>query len=243
MIAPLAILLDWLAIQFLWAPRCRSLLKLEGSDSSPRLEEAIRFLNGPDFVPAESLPARLEFEPAGSGEGFHFPTPRPGRFAENNVAYSRLYRCAEDWNQRPALILLHGAGGDPDYHYEFPRIARHCNRMGFNAVTLVAPLQFHRRPRDFAGLHWPDYLMEAQICFAQAIAEIRGLTGWLLEQGCPAVAAWGNSYGGALAGFAACYESRLSAAVLSAPGLNRDVFLSAARHVAWPGQREELLKQ
>ena len=243
MIAPLAILLDWLAIQLRWAPRCRSLLKLQGSACGPRLEEAIRFLNGPDFVPAESLPARLEFEPAGSGEGFHFPTPRPSRFAESNVAYGRLYRCAEHWKQRPAIILLHGAGGDPDYHYEFPRIARHCNRMGFNAVTLMAPFQFRRRPRDFATLPWPDYLMEAQICFAQAIAEIRALIGWLLEQGCPTVAVWGNSYGGALAGFAACYEARLSAAVLSAPGLNRDVFLSAARHVAWPGLREELLKQ
>ena len=243
MIAPLAIFLDWLAIQLRWAPRCRSLLKLEGSASGPRLEEAIRFLNGPDFVPAESLPARLEFEPAGSGEEFRFPTPIPSRFAESNVAYGRLYRCAEHWKQRPAIILLHGAGGDPDYHYEFPRIARHCNRMGFNAATLMAPLQFQRRPHDFATLHWPDYLMEAQICFAQAIAEIRALIGWLLQEGCPAVAVWGNSYGGALAGFAACYEARLSAAVLSAPGLDRDVFLSAAKQVVWPGLREELLKQ
>ncbi len=242
MIAPLAILMDWLAIQLVWGRRCGSLLKLK-SPSGPRLEEAIRFLNGPDFAPAESLSARLEFDAAGSGEEFHFPTPRPSRFAENNVAYGRLYRFADHWNQRPAIVLLHGGGGDPDYRYRFPRIARHCNRMGFNAVTLMAPLQFQRRPRNFAGLRWPDYLMEVQICYAQAIAEVRALIGWLLEQGCPAVAAWGNSYGGALAGFAACYEARCSAAVLSAPGLNWDVFLSAARHVAWPGLREELLKQ
>jgi len=115
--------------------------------------------------------------------------------------------------------------------------------MGFNAVTLMAPFQFQRRPRDFATLHWPDYLMEAQICFAQAIAEIRALIGWLLEQGCPTVAVWGNSYGGALAGLAACYEARLSAAVLSAPGLSFDVFLSAAGHIASPWLREQLLKQ
>jgi pimeloyl-ACP methyl ester carboxylesterase len=243
MIAPLAKFLDWLAIQLVWGRRCRSLLKLQGSASGPRLEEAIQFFKGEDLVPTESLPARPEFKPAGSGEEFHFATPRLSRFAENNVVYGRLYRCAEHWKQRPAIILLHGAGGDPDYHYEFPGIARHCNRMGFNAVTLMGPFQFQRRPRDLATLHWPDYLFEAQICYAQAIAEIRAFLGWLLEEGCPTVAVWGNSYGGALAGLAACYEARLSAAVLSAPGLSFDVFLSAARHVVWPGLREELLKQ
>jgi len=35
---------------------------------------------------------QLVFDDASS---FHFPTPRPGAFAENNVAYGRLYRCAE----------------------------------------------------------------------------------------------------------------------------------------------------
>ncbi len=243
MIAPLAKFLDWLAIQLVYGRRCRSLLKLQGSGSGPRLEEAIQFLKGADFVPVESLPARLEFEPVGGRQQFRFPTPRPSRFAESNVAYGRLFRCREHWQQRPAVILLHGGGGDPDYHYGFPLIARQCKRRGFNAATFMAPFQFQRRPRELATLTWPDYLFEAQICYAQAIAEIRALIGWLLEQGCPTVAVWGNSYGGALAGLTACYEKRLSAAVLSAPGLNFDVFLSAARHVAWLRLREELLKQ
>ena len=30
---------------------------------NPRLEEALQFLKGPDFIPAESQPARVEFNP------------------------------------------------------------------------------------------------------------------------------------------------------------------------------------
>jgi dienelactone hydrolase len=243
MIAPLAKLLDWLAIQLVWGVRTKSLLKLRSPACGPRLEEALQFLKGPDFVPAESAPARLEFGPARSSRHFRFPAPRPGKFAENNVVYGRLYRCAERWQARPAVILLHGAGGDPDYHFGFPLIARQCNRAGFNAAMLMAPFQFQRRPRQIATLNWPDYFQMAQIDYAQAIAEIRALIGWLLEEGSPAVALWGNSYGGALAGLTACHDARLSAVVLAAPGLDMNVFLSAARQVVWPGLREELLRQ
>ena len=57
------------------------------------------------------------------------------------------------------------------------------------------------------------------------------------------MALWGNSYGGALAGLMACHDTRLSAAVLAAPGLDMNVFLSAAKQIVWPGLREKLLKQ
>jgi pimeloyl-ACP methyl ester carboxylesterase len=240
MIAPLAKLMDWLAIQFVWGRRVKSLLKLHNHPPNPKLEEALKFLNGPDFIPVESPPVRLEFTDA---RNFRFPTPRPGEFAENNVVYGRLYRCAERWQKRPAVILLHGAGGDPDYHFEFPLMARHCNRAGCNAAMLMAPCQFQRRPRQFASLNWPDYLLMAEMDYAQAVAEIRALTGWLLEGGCPTVALWGNSYGGALAGLTACRDPRLSAVVLAAPGLDMNVFLSAAKQIVWPGLRKELLKQ
>jgi pimeloyl-ACP methyl ester carboxylesterase len=241
-IAPLAKLLDWLAIQLVWGTRVRSLLKQHSHPHNPKVEEALQFLTGSDFIPVESPPARLEFNAARSGLHFRFPTPRPGEFAENNVVYGRLYRCAEDWREHPVMILLHGAGG-ADYYLEFPFMARHCNRAGFNAATLVAPFLFQRRPRRPARFNWPDYLLTAQIGYAQAIAEIRALIGWLLAESCPAVALWGNSYGGALAGLTACYDARLSAVVLAAPGLDLNVFLSAAKHIVWPGLREKLLKQ
>ena len=79
MIAPLAKLPDWLAIQIVWGIRVKSLLKL---GPNPRLEEALKFLKGPNFIPAESPPARVEFtDPL----RFRFPTPRPGEFVENNI--------------------------------------------------------------------------------------------------------------------------------------------------------------
>lgn len=197
MIAPLAKLLDWLAIQLVWGRRTKSLLKLQHQPHDPKLEEALQFLKRPDFIPVESSPAKLEFTDA---RDFRFSTPRPGPFPENNVVHGRFYRCAGRWQERPVVILLHGGGGDPDYHYEFPRIARHCNRSGFNAATLMAPFQFQRRPRQITQMDWPNYLLMVETEYAQAVAEIRALTGWLLAEGCPAVALWGNSYGGALAG-------------------------------------------
>ena len=239
MIAPLAKLLDWTAIQLVWGRRVKALLKQHDPSATTKLEEAFQFLKGPDFIPAESLPARLEFTDA---RNFRFPTPRPGEFAENNVVYGRLYRCTEQWQKRPVIILLHGAGG-ADYHLEFPRMARHCNRAGFNAAMLIAPFLFQRWPRQPARFSWPNYLLTAQISYSQAITEIRALTGWLLAEGCPAVALWGNSYGGALAGLTAGHDTRLSAAVLAAPGLDMSVFLSAARQIVWPGLRDELLKE
>jgi hypothetical protein len=100
MIGPLAKLIDWSAIQVL-------VQMPPGNGGSPQLEEALQFLKGPDFIPAESQPARVEF----NGQlHFHFPTPRPGDFAENNVVYGGLYRCAERWQERPVIILPHGGG-------------------------------------------------------------------------------------------------------------------------------------
>ena len=219
----------------------RKLIQIPTENPPGKEKEALQFLNGPDFIPVESPSVRLEFTDA---RNFRFPTPRPGEFAENNVVYGRLYRCAGHWQKRPVIILLHGAGGDPDYHFEFPLMARHCNRAGFNAAMLMSPFQFQRRPPQLEGrVNWPDYLLMAEMDYAQAVAEIRALTGWLLGEGCPAVALWGNSYGGALAGLTACHDARLSAVVLVAPGLDMNVFLSATKQIVWPELRKELLKQ
>ena len=240
MIAPLAKFIDWSAIQIVWGRRLGTLMKGRNDVADSRLEAAIQFLKGPDFIPAESPPARLEFT---SAREFRFPTPRPCEFAENNVAYGRLYRCPGQWQNWPAIILLHGGGGT-DYYLEFPRMARQCNRAGFNVATLLSPFQFQRRPRQIERIfNWPNWKMTAEITFAQAVAEIRALTGWLLAEGCPAVALWGNSYGGQLAGIIASRDARLRAAVLTAPGVNLNVSLSVAKHMIWPRVRMELERQ
>ena len=75
MIAPLAKLIDWLSIQ----KNFRRIPPIDGQNL--RLEEALQFLKSADFIPAETQPAKVEFNPDKSGLHFRFSTPRPGAFA------------------------------------------------------------------------------------------------------------------------------------------------------------------
>ena len=132
MIAPLAKFIDWSALQMAYA--------VIGLKHAPRpewkLEEALEFLNGPDFIPAAIDPAQMEFD---GPRHFQFPTPLPGKTSENSVVYGRLDRCAERWQERPAIILLDGVFGIGD-HFGLPSLARRINRAGFNAATLILSL-------------------------------------------------------------------------------------------------------
>ena len=224
MIAPLAKFIDWSALQMAYA--------VVGLRHAPRpkwkLEEALEFLNGPDFIPAASDPARIEFD---GPRHFKFPTPRPGKVEENNIVHGRLYRCAERWQERPVIILL---DGNPaiGYHTGFPLIARRFNWAGFNVALLVAPYQLQRRPRRPVE----ENCLEFARAMAQYVAEIRALTGWLLDEGCPSVALLGFSFGGWLAGLTACSDARIACAVLTVPG----VCMSCSQPVVWPRVREAL---
>jgi dienelactone hydrolase len=232
-IAPLSKFVDWLFIQahFLRIPPI--------DERAIQLEEAIRFLNDPDFVPAESLPAQVEFD--ASGSNFHFPTPRPSAFAENNVAHGRLFGCTDRWREYPAVILLHGGnlmrGGHEPINYRFkqPATARRCNAAGLNAVTLELPFHFQRYPRRPGAVSNLDYLRQAEAA-AQGVAEIRAVVGWLLQEGCPGVALWGTSMGARLAGLTLCHESRLAAVVMAAPGVRSN--RSFAEVICWPRARK-----
>ena len=212
MIAPLAKFIDWSFLQMASA--------VVGLRHAPKpkwqLGEALEFLNGPDFIPAASDPARMEFD---GPRHFKFPTPRPGEDEENNIVYGRLYRCAERWQERPVIILLDGAFGI-GYHTVLPLFARRVNRAGFNAVTFVAPYDLQRRPRRRIE---PNCLEFART-MAQNVAEIRALTGWLLDEGCPSVGLAGGSFGGWTAGLTACSDARIACAVLTAPAVRVRVF-------------------
>ena len=83
MIAPLAKFIDWYALQV--AAMVPSIRKCARGNS--KLTEAVEFLNGPDFIPAESKPAELEFT---SNTRFTFPSPRTCEFAEN-IAWSEKW--------------------------------------------------------------------------------------------------------------------------------------------------------
>ena len=88
---------------------------------------------------------------------------------------------------------------------------------------------------------WQPGLLGWAKAAAQAIAEIRALAGWLLGEGCPAVALWGTSYGGWLAGLTACGDQRLAPIVLTAPGARTN--LSMAKLILRRGVREAMQRQ
>jgi pimeloyl-ACP methyl ester carboxylesterase len=232
MIAPLAKFIDWYFLQV--AAMLPSIRKCARGDS--KLTEAVEFLNGPDFIPAESNPAGLEFK---SKIHFKFPSPKPCEFAENNVVHGRLYRRANDWQKFPTLILLHGGGDCLGHRYGFPLKVPAIHRAGFNAATLVAPYHCQRRVRRIETF---DHLRVAE-AFGQGVAEIRALTGWLLNQGCPSIALFGISLGGWLAGLTATRDSRLKAIVLAVPGVRRDYRATRGECVLWTPMRKALEKQ
>jgi pimeloyl-ACP methyl ester carboxylesterase len=206
MIAPLAKFIDWSVLQVAYAIGLRA-----APESRWKLEEALEFLNGPDFIPAASDPAQIEFD---GPRHFKFSTPRPSEDEENNIVYGRLYRRAERWQERPVIVLLDGSPS-VGYHSAFPLLARRFNRAGFNVATLVAPCHLQRRPRR--PIEWN--CLELARAIAQNVAEIRALTGWLVDEDCPSVGLLGFSFGGWLAGLTACSDARIACAVLTVPAV------------------------
>src|SRR5436190_17847926 len=79
MIAPLVKSIDWSVLQM-----ANLVVPLRHAPRPEwKLEEALEFLNGPDFIPAASHPARIEFD---GPRDFKFSAPRPcnARFTAGN---------------------------------------------------------------------------------------------------------------------------------------------------------------
>ena len=251
MIAPLAKFIDWSVLQIGCAMLPQSMWRESVNERDLKLEQAVQFLNGPDFIPAESQPAQLDFGPDAPGGRFRFPTPRPCEFAENNVVHGRLYRCTDAWQERPVIVLVHGGGELPGHQFGFHLFARRCNRAGFNAATLELPYHFQRRPRghgrlnilcQYVPLISRDYLQMART-YAQAVAEIRSLSGWLLAAGCPGVALVGVSLGAYLAGMTAFRDARLASTVMIMPAARMGLLSLQVERVGWRRVREAILRR
>jgi len=250
MIAFLEKFIDRSALQIGYAMLPQSIWRESANERDLKLEQAVQFLNGTDFIPAESQPAQLDFIPDAPGGRFCFPSPRPCGFAENNVVHGRLYRCSDAWQERPVIVLLHGGSDFPGNQFGFHLLALRCHRAGFNVATLEMPYHFQRRPRQYGrveilcqyGLMSQDYLQMAKT-YAQAVAEIRALTGWLLAEGCPAVALVGVSLGGYLAGLTGCGDARLASIVMVIPGTRMGLMLSQGEPVVRRRFREEIRRR
>jgi len=251
MLAPLAKFIDWSALQIGCAMLPLSVWRESVNDRDLNLENAVRFLNGPDFIPAESAPAQLDFGADAPGGRFRFPTPRPSAFAESNIVHGRLYRCTDAWRRRPVIVSLHGGSDIPGNQLGFHLFARRCQRAGFNAATLELPYHFQRRPPghgrltilgEYTALISRDYLQMATT-YAQAVAEIRGLIGWLLAEGSPAVALLGVSLGAYLAGLTAFRDARLASTVMIMPAARMALLSSQVERVGWRRVREAILRR
>jgi len=226
MIALLAKFIDWSVLQIAYG--------VVGLNHAPRprwkLEEAVEFLNGPDFIPAASEPARVEFD----GQWrFRFLTPRPGKVDENNIVHGRLYRCSERWRERPVIIISDGYPAIGEYT-AFPFVARRFNRAGINVATLAAPYNRQRRSRQ--AIEWD--CLESARTMAQNVSELRAFTGWLLGEGCPSVGLLGISFGGWAVGLTACSDARIGSVVMAMPAVAWRMWRSPPP-VVWPRVRRE----
>lgn len=187
----------------------------------PQLKEAEQLLNQPDFFLQETLLAAVSFR--GTND-FSFPSPVSTPYIENNRAYGHLYHCAEAWQTRPTLILLHGWNDSLTFYMRFPWLARRLNRLGFNCATLALPYHFERRPmkpgiiRNFIS----EDALRTMEAIRQGVADIKALAGWLRGQGCPKVGVWGISLGAWLGGLAFCTGSNIQSAVLMTPVARMD---------------------
>jgi dienelactone hydrolase len=221
MLAGLLKLVDWTAMQMAAA----SMPQPDGRN--PRLLEARKLIDWPDFFPSKVEAADVQF----TGKvRFAFETPCPGLYEENNIVHGRLFRCGQDWQQRPTVLLLHGWNDVIDHRVRFPGMARQFNRSGLNAATLEAPFHFQRRPRQlgaWSNFLCPDILRTVE-AVRQAVQEIRAFSQWLRQQGCPAVGLLGVSLGGWLAGLAVCHEARFACAVLLVPAASMDRLMEDA---------------
>jgi len=192
------------------------------------LEEAARLVNSAGFLSGEIAGPKMEF--AGERE-FTFASPLPSPYEENNVVFGRFYRAGADWRRRPAVILAHGWNDVPNHYYRFPTLARKLNESGINAMTFELPYHFKRRPRQRLGA--ASNFLSADVlrtsrAVEQAVAEIRAMTAWLAEEGCPRIGALGVSLGGWIAGLAGCHEPRLDAMLLIVPVVRLDRIIDEA---------------
>jgi dienelactone hydrolase len=221
MMAALSRLIDWAAIRTAAA----RMPQPDGRDA--HVAEAQQLIDSSEFIPASVKPARLHFSGANQ---FYFESPHPGPFAENNVAHGCLYRCGENWQGRPTVILLHGWNDIINHRVRFPFMARQINRLGINAATLVAPFHFQRRPRQLgasSNFLSPDILRTVE-AIGQAIAETRAFAEWLRREGCPSVGLMGVSLGGWLAGLTVGRDATFSSAVLLVPVARLDRLVAEA---------------
>jgi pimeloyl-ACP methyl ester carboxylesterase len=155
---------------------------------------------------------------------FEFQSPIRSAWEENNRVYGRFFRCGEDWQSKPAVLLVHGWNGELGYKYQFPFLAWRLRRLDINTAMIELPYHGKRKPprgsarRNFITNNLEDILEATR----QAVADTRAALCWLGAQGCSGIGAWGISLGGWISGLVACTNQRKDFVVLTCPVVRMD---------------------
>jgi dienelactone hydrolase len=170
---------------------------------------------------ADLMPAEITFQTA---EDFQFASPVRTAWETNNVARGKLFRCAENWAERPTVVLVHGWNAELSYRHLFPWFTRRLSKSGINTAMIELPYHGHRKPWcEGRGLNFiSDDLSRTLQAARQAVADIRTLVIWLRSQGCRTVGLWGFSLGAWLSGVVTCAAAEHQFAVLTTPVVRID---------------------
>ncbi len=185
---------------------------LEKVTSSPRI------LGG---QPVEQIAFESEFEP--------FDEVIRGRYLQqrkNRRAHALLWR-HRGGAARPALISVHGyAMGNAGFDVPWLRwrgwdMAGLHRRLGIDVVYFVLPFHGPRGPTARSGKGFFDeHPLATTAALAQAIWDLRRLTGWLRAQGAPAVGIQGISLGGYVSALYASLDPSLAVAMPTVPAVD-----------------------
>jgi hypothetical protein len=183
----------------------------------PHAKEAIALLEHPDFF-CDFVQSPSDFVFIDSNV-FHFRSQISSPWQNNNLVRGKLFCCADNWQQFPTVILLHGWNDELGYQFRLPFCAKLLNRRKVNAAVIELPYHLQRRPSGPNAItnFISEDLGRMVEATRQSIADVRTLVKWFMSQGCARVGLWGTSLGAWLGGLVVCHEPEINFAVLTTP--------------------------
>jgi hypothetical protein len=163
----------------------------------------------------------LHFERLSFTSGYEPHPDEPGRdrwlaHAENRTAHAWVLRHRH--GNRPWLVCIHGFGmGAPSMDFRGFRAAQLYHRLGLNLIFPVLPMHGPRAEgRSGEGLMSFD-LIDSVHGMAQAMWDIRRVTGWLRGLGAGTLGVYGLSLGGYTTALLASLDHGLACAIAGIP--------------------------
>lgn len=192
---------------------------LPSPDGQTHIGEAAALLRQPDFFAPDVPAANVEFF---GRNRFRFASAFHSEHANNNVVTGRFETAAENWRERPTVILLHGWNAELQYQWLCPYWAQLLARAGVNAFFFELPFHGARKPKLPIRNFLSGNLLHVMRATHQSLADVRSLALWLRLQGSPTVGLWGVSLGAWLTGLTAAHQPEIDLAVMVTPVVRMD---------------------